>query len=190
MYNYSVNVRGLCDTWIKLGKEFSAFDVTKELQNRSNASVFPTNVYHSLVRNEVHNYMSNAVGYDKRISDCGAYTVYFPKVIQPIVNPASLSPTFGSFPMATQTNQVASKKFSLQSVSLKKGQNGKFTVPNSLVGKQSSLAIMTIKFMKDGRVFSKKTYEVDKSGNVRFRYPTDNVTVQQTSNPTILIAKV
>lgn len=188
-YNYRSNVIVLCDEWTKAKKEFSAYDVTKELRNRNNNSAIRTTINHSSVRNEVHNYMSSAAGYDKKISDCGAYTVYFPKVIQPIVNPVSLSPTFGSFPKATPKAQTADKKV-LQSVSLKKGQNGKFTVPASLVGKQSSLVIMTIKFMKDGRVFNKKTYEVDKSNNIRFRYPTDNVIVQQTSNPTVLIARV
>lgn len=194
MYNYLTNVKILCDEWTAKGKEFSAFDVTKELRKRNNVSAILHNIYHSIVRNEVHNYLSSVSSYDKRNSDCGAYTVYFPKVIQPIVNPVSLSPTFGSFPTAMPTNQVASKKVSLQSISLKKGQNGKFTVPQSIVNPNKTplhqLSPITVKFMKDGRVFSKKTYEVDKSNNVRFRYPADNVTVQQTSNPTILIAKV
>lgn len=191
MFNYTSNVKNLCDKWTAQDKEFSAWDVTHELRKINSKSAIQMTIHHSLVRSEVHNYMSSLGSYDKRNSDNGAYTVYFPKTVTKTLLP-NLSPTFGSFPMVTPTQPKITTKPALQSVKLTKGQNGKFTIPSSLVlpAKKTSLSSVIIKFMTNGKVTHKKTYEVDKSNNVRFRYPVDSVTVQQTSNPQILIARV
>lgn len=192
MYNYTLNVKTLCDEWVKQNKEFSAFDVTKELRVRCNRSVFPTTVYHSLVRGEVHSYMTNYADYSQKNSDNGAYLVYYPL---PVVNVQNkLSPTFGSFP-SNSTGLGVSKKNQFKSVVLNKGKNGKFTVPAELVN--TTTGFTTVKFMLGEKVVENKVYRLDKN-NVRFRLPvvvdvrqTVNVVkVQQTSNPSIILVKV
>lgn len=194
MYNYDANVSAAVEKFTKEEKEFSAFDITQYLRKESNKSAIVQTIYHSIVRAKVHECMKNEPSYGTKNSSNGAYTVYFPKTLAtPVVNLAtnpivftkavnSLYPTFGSFPSNPTVTQNQ-----LKNVTLTKGKNGKFTVPKNMLNTHSVNA--TIKFMKDGKVFAKKNYILDKS-NVRFRLPVQTVVVQQTSDPFVLIARI
>lgn len=192
LFNYLSAVESVCNEWVAQGKEFSAFDVTVELRDRNNKSFAPQQVYHSIVRNHVHTFMKTVSNYGTRISDNGAYSVYeciaVAPPIAPVPNP-SFFPTFGSLPTAPLTNPIKSTKSNV--ALLKRGVNGKFTVPKSMLN--DAIAIntrtITVKFMTLGKVTSNKKYEIDKSNNIRFRLACNTVIVQTTSNPTVLIVR-
>lgn len=176
VYNYQNSVKVLLDKWTAAGKEFSAFDVTQELRRLNKMAGIQFSIYHSSVRNEVHTQMANYAGYDKKVSACGAYQVYF------FTPPVAL-------PLSQPTVAVTTPSSNITNVTLTKGKNGKFTVPaelSSKLHKNGKYAIIHV----DENGKHKETIEraFDKS-NVRFRLPNNVCTVRLSSDNRVLVVE-
>lgn len=193
-FNYDSSVKDECNRLMAQNASFSAYDITKALREASNKSFAPQQIYHSIVRGIVHEYMKRISSYIQENSDDDSHIVYKSTIsllgikIPPLPITLSLPPTFGSFP-AQLSNQTPSVNSFVTILS--KGMNGKFTVPKVMLNDAIRInnRTITVKFMTGGKVTSQKVYEIDKSNNIRFRLPCNKVIVQKTSSPTILVVR-